>query len=60
MRLRLASETNDPKADRLAAPLGFELLTRIRHWHDLIFCRLGHAPGIVIDTLFGGDAIDWK
>ncbi|WP_237737143.1 Tn3 family transposase [Rhodococcus sp. 21391] len=44
----------------LAALLGFELLPRIRNWHDLNFyrptaaTRYGH-----IDSLFGDNAIDW-
>jgi TnpA family transposase len=44
----------------LAALLGFELLPRIRNWHDLNFyrpaatTRYGH-----IDSLFGDNVIDW-
>ena len=44
----------------LAALLGFELLPRIRNWHDLNFYRpdatakYGH-----IDALFGDNVIDW-
>jgi TnpA family transposase len=44
----------------LAALLGFELLPRIRNWHDLIFylpdprTRFQH-----IDALFGDNAINW-
>jgi TnpA family transposase len=44
----------------LAALLGFDLLPRIRNWHDLNFyrpdagTRYGH-----IDSLFGDNAIDW-
>src|ERR1700752_2620634 len=44
----------------LATLLGFELLPRIRHWHDLIFYR--PEPGTRyqhIDSLFGDHAIDW-
>jgi TnpA family transposase len=44
----------------LATLLGFELLPRIRHWHDLIFYR--PDPGVRyqhIDSLFGDHAIDW-
>jgi TnpA family transposase len=44
----------------LAALLGFELLPRIRNWHDLNFYRPG--PNVRyrhIDSLFGDDAIDW-
>lgn len=44
----------------LATLMGFELLPRIRHWHDLIFYR--PAPGTRyqhIDSLFGDHAIDW-
>ncbi len=44
----------------LAALLGFELLPRIRNWHDLIFYRPGsQARYRHIDSLFGDDAIDW-
>lgn len=45
----------------LAALLRFELLPRIRNWHDLIFYRPG--PNIRyqhIDSLFGPHAIDWR
>lgn len=44
----------------LAALMGFDLLPRIRNWHDLIFYR--PTPGIRyqhIDSLFGDEAIDW-
>jgi len=44
----------------LATLMGFELLPRIRHWHDLIFYR--PEPGARyqhIDSLFGDHAIDW-
>lgn len=40
--------------------LGFELLPRIRNWHDLTFYRPG--PGARyehIDSLFGQEVIDW-
>jgi TnpA family transposase len=44
----------------LAALLGFELLPRIRNWHDLIFYRPDpRARYRHIDTLFGPQAIDW-
>jgi TnpA family transposase len=45
----------------LAALLGFELLPRIRNWHDLNFyrpdakTRYGH-----IDSLFSDNAIEWE
>ncbi|WP_248958473.1 Tn3 family transposase [Sphaerisporangium perillae] len=44
----------------LAALLGFDLLPRIRNWHDLIFYR----PALDrhyqhIDSLFGDEAVDW-
>ncbi|MFI7705439.1 Tn3 family transposase [Nonomuraea sp. NPDC049480] len=44
----------------LAALMGFDLLPRIRNWHDLIFYR--PTPGTPyqhIDSLFGDEAIDW-
>ena len=44
----------------LAALLGFDLLPRIRNWHDLIFYR--PDPGTRyqhIDSLFGDEVIDW-
>lgn len=44
----------------VAALLGFELLPRIRNWHDLIFYR--PEAGVRyqhIDSLFGDNAIDW-
>ncbi|MEV4172493.1 Tn3 family transposase [Nonomuraea sp. NPDC049709] len=44
----------------LAALMGFDLLPRIRHWHDLIFYR--PTPGTRyqhIDSLFGDEVIDW-
>ncbi len=44
----------------LSALLGFELLPRIRNWHDLIFYRPdGRTRYQHIDTLFGDNAIDW-
>lgn len=44
----------------LAALLGFELLPRIRNWHDLNFYRPDAATRYDhIDSLFGDNAIDW-
>jgi len=44
----------------LAALLGFELLPRIRNWHDLNFYRPDPATRYEhIDPLFGDHAIDW-
>ena len=44
----------------LAALLGFELLPRIRNWHDLIFYRPDARTRYQhIDALFGDNAIDW-
>ena len=44
----------------LAALLGFELLPRIRNWHDLNFYRPDAATAYDhIDTLFGDNVIDW-
>ncbi|MDR7304480.1 Tn3 family transposase [Haloactinomyces albus] len=44
----------------LAALLGFELLPRIRNWHDLIFYRPDPRTRYQhIDALFGDNAIDW-
>jgi TnpA family transposase len=44
----------------LAALLGFELLPRIRNWHDLNFYKPdGKTVYDHIDTLFGDDVIDW-
>nr|WP_235264081.1 Tn3 family transposase [Nocardia seriolae] len=44
----------------LATLLGFELLPRIRHWHDLIFYRPDPRVRYShIDALFGDHAIDW-
>jgi TnpA family transposase len=45
----------------LATLLGFDLLPRIRNWHDLIFFRPGpQARYRHIDSLFGPQAIDWR
>lgn len=45
----------------LATLLGFELLPRIRNWHDLIFYRPSPASRYRhIDALFGPQAIDWR
>lgn len=45
----------------LAALLGFDLLPRIRNWHDLIFYRPDpEARYEHIDSLFGDEAIDWR
>ncbi|MEU6726665.1 transposase [Nonomuraea wenchangensis] len=45
----------------LAALLGFDLLPRIRNWHDLIFYRPDPATRYQhIDSLFGEEAIDWR
>lgn len=45
----------------LAALLGFDLLPRIRNWHDLIFYRPDpHTRYRHIDSLFGPQAIDWR
>jgi len=44
----------------LAALLGFELLPRIRNWHDLNFYRPSTTTRYQhIDSLFGDDVIDW-
>ena len=44
----------------LAALLGFELLPRIRNWHDLNFYRPdAGARYRHIDSLFGDNVIDW-
>lgn len=43
----------------LAALPGFELLPRIRNWHDLIFYRHPRTRYQHIDALFGDNAIDW-
>ncbi|GAA3532850.1 Tn3 family transposase [Nonomuraea rosea] len=45
----------------LAALLGFDLLPRIRNWHDLIFYRPDAETRYEhIDSLFGDEAIDWR
>ncbi len=45
----------------LAALLGFDLLPRIRNWHDLIFYRPAAETRYEhIDSLFGDEAIDWR
>ncbi|OLM27608.1 Mobile element protein [Pseudonocardia sp. Ae717_Ps2] len=45
----------------LATLLGFELLPRIRNWHDLIFYRPDPRTRYQhIDALFGDNAIDWE
>ncbi|MGW3473443.1 transposase, partial [Saccharopolyspora sp. NPDC000995] len=45
----------------VAALLGFELLPRIRNWHDLNFYRPDAATRYQhIDSLFGDNAIDWE
>ncbi|MEV1005125.1 Tn3 family transposase [Nonomuraea sp. NPDC050202] len=44
----------------LGALLGFDLLPRIRNWHDLIFYRPGeHTHYAHIDSLFGDEVVDW-
>ena len=45
----------------LAALLGFDLVPRIRNWHDLIFYRPGPQVRYQhIDSLFGDNTIDWE
>lgn len=45
----------------LGALLGFDLLPRIRNWHDLVFYRPSETVRYShIDTLFGDQAVDWK
>ena len=45
----------------LAQLLGFELLPRIRNWHDLVFYRPTKTTRYAhIDTLFDDAAIDWR
>ncbi len=45
----------------LATLLGFELLPRIRNWHDLNFYRPDAATRYQhIDALFGDNVIDWQ
>jgi hypothetical protein len=44
----------------LGALLGFDLLPRIRNWHELVFYRPDEQTRYShIDTLFGEDAVDW-
>ncbi|MBN6056725.1 transposase, partial [Nonomuraea sp. RK-328] len=44
----------------LGALLGFDLLPRIRNWHDLIFYRpQENIHYAYIDFLFGEEAVDW-
>ncbi|WP_433501761.1 transposase (plasmid) [Sphaerimonospora sp. CA-214678] len=44
----------------LSALLGFDLLPRIRNWHDLVFYRPSEAARYQhIDALFGPEALDW-
>jgi len=44
----------------LAALLGFDLLPRIRNWHDLVFYRPDEGTRHQhIDSLLGDEAIDW-
>ncbi|GAA4974066.1 Tn3 family transposase [Yinghuangia aomiensis] len=44
----------------LAAVMGFDLLPRIRNWHDLTFHRPGPTTRYKhIDSLFGDHTIDW-
>ncbi|WP_225992997.1 transposase [Actinomadura rudentiformis] len=45
----------------LGALLGFDLLPRIRNWHDLIFYRPSEAARYAhIDSLFGDEVVDWE
>lgn len=45
----------------LATLLGFDLLPRIRNWHDLNFYRPDAATRYQhIDSLFGDNVIDWE
>ncbi|MGH3708160.1 MAG: Tn3 family transposase [Pseudonocardiaceae bacterium] len=45
----------------LATLLGFELLPRVRNWHDLIFYRPDSRTRYRhIDPLFGSQTIDWR
>jgi TnpA family transposase len=45
----------------LAALLGFDLLPRIRNWHDLSFYRPTASTMYKhIDSLFGDNTIDWE
>ncbi|MEU4704535.1 Tn3 family transposase [Nonomuraea dietziae] len=44
----------------LGALLRFDLLPRIRNWHDLIFYRPGeHTRYAHINSLFGDEVVDW-
>jgi TnpA family transposase len=44
----------------LAALLGFDLLPRIRNWHDLVFYRPDESTQYQhIDSLFGDESVDW-
>ncbi|WP_205717956.1 Tn3 family transposase [Actinomadura soli] len=44
----------------LAALMGFDLLPRIRNWHDLVFYRPTETTSYAhIDALFGEEAVDW-
>lgn len=44
----------------LGALLGFDLLPRIRNWHELIFYRPGeHTRYAHINSLFGDEVVDW-
>ncbi|MFI6927727.1 transposase [Nonomuraea spiralis] len=54
------TQGQSPPVFGLAALLGFDLLPRIRNWHDLIFYR--PAPDTHyqhIGSLFGDEAVDW-
>ncbi|MCQ9166034.1 Tn3 family transposase [Arthrobacter sp. STN4] len=45
----------------LAALMGFDLLPRIRNWHDLVLYRPDKKSRYThIDALFGEDTIDWE
>ncbi len=45
----------------LGALPGFDLLPRIRNWHDLVFFRPSETVRYShIDSLFGDQAVDWK
>lgn len=45
----------------LGALLGFDLLSSIRNWHDLVFYRPDEQVHYQhIDSLFGAEAVDWK
>jgi TnpA family transposase len=50
-----------PPVFGLGALLGFDLLPRIRNWHDLIFYRPDENTRYVhIDSLFGDEVVDWE